>query len=227
MKNALLGPLTLSLLIISCQPEYNPGPIDPPVTYMPATAGSTWNYELINNIPPATTTPFILTSTTSDSAINGKSYRVFTNSISANEYYNVTGNEYYNFRNLPAALGSSSVEYLYLKDNVDVGASWSQTYPVMVSGVSLNATLTNTIAEKGVSKTVNGATYNDVIHITTTVGVSIGGVPLPADAITSDIQSYYAARIGMIQSINNIKLDYGGYKDSTNQQTNLNSYDIK
>ena len=227
MKNVLLRALTISLFIISCKSEDHPDPIQQPVTYMPVTAGSTWNYELINNTPPATPQTFTLTSTTRDSAINGKQYRVFTNSISANEYYNITGNEYYNFRNLPAALGTSSVEYLYLKDNAGVNSSWSQTYPITVSGVTLNAILTNTVTEKGISKTVKGATYNDVIHVTTTVGINIGGIPLPASAITSDIQSYYAAKIGMIQSVNKIKLDYAGFKDSANQQISLNSYDIK
>ena len=70
MRNALLGTFIISIVLISCQSEPQPDITQQPVTYMPATAGSTWNYELINNVPPATTTAFILTATTKDSVVN-------------------------------------------------------------------------------------------------------------------------------------------------------------
>ncbi|MEP7111529.1 MAG: hypothetical protein ABI760_26275, partial [Ferruginibacter sp.] len=197
------------------------------VKYMSLTSGSTWNYELID-ILPAITTPFSINSTSNDSTINGKSYHVYSNnSGSGNEYYNITGNEYYNFRKLPLALGGSSVENIYLKDNVAAGDSWSQSYPIMVSGIALNAALTNTITEKGISKTVKGVTYNNVIHVITTIAVSFSGVPLPASALVTDIQSFYAPKFGMIQSINKINFNYSGISSNTNQQTNLNTADIK
>src|SRR5665647_3407955 len=213
MKIIILSILTVSILGISCQKSDPPAPA-PTDKYMSLTAGSTWNYELINNIL-STTSPFTITSTSKDSTINGKFYHVFTNSSgSANEYYNITGNDYYNFRNLPTAFGSSSVEYIYLKDNAAVGASWTQSYPVTVSGIALNVSLTNIITEKGISKTVKGTSYNDVIHITTTMAVTLGGLPLPAGALTTDIQSYYTGKIGMIQSINKISLNFNGITDN-------------
>ncbi len=226
MKKLILGATFLSIFGISCQPE---DPIAPVVVvkYMSLTAGSTWNYELVNNVSTTTST-YVLTSTSRDSTINGKSYHVFTNSSgSANEYHNITANDYYNFRNLPGALGGSSVENIYLKDNAAVGASWSQTYPVTVSGVALNVVITNTIAEKGISKTVKGTGYNDVIHVTTAITVTIGGIPLPASALTTNIHFYYAGKFGMIQSSNVINLNYAGFIDNTNQQTSLVSANIK
>lgn len=226
MKKLILGLTFLSIFGISCQPD---DPIAPVaiVKYMSLTAGNTWNYELVNSVSTTTST-YVLTSTSRDSTINGKSYHVFTSSSgSANEYHNITGNDYYNFRNLPGALGGSSVENVYLKDNAAVGASWSQTYPVTVSGVALNVIITNTIAEKGISKTVKGTVYSDVIHVTTAITVTIGGIPLPASALTTDIHFYYAAKFGMIQSSNVINLNYAGFIDNTNQQTSLVSANIK
>lgn len=226
MKKIILSILTLAIFGISCKKDDPPAPVVPP-KFMSLTAGSTWNYELINNKIPVTT-PFTLTSTSKDSVINGKTYHVFTNSSgSANEYYNITGNDYYNFRNLPSVLGGSSVENIYLKDNALAGASWAQVYPVTVSGIALNVTITNTITAKGISKTVKGTVYNNVIHVTTKLDISLGGIPLPAGALTTDIQSFYAEKFGMIQTINKINLNYSGITDNTDQQTNLNSADIK
>ncbi len=227
MKNIILIILTILITEISCQKSYPPDPPAAIFKYMSLTPGSIWNYELTDNRLAAASL-FTITSTGKDSSINGRSYHVFTNSSgSANEYYNITGNDYYNFRSLPSALGGANVENIYLKDNAAVGSNWSQSYPITVSGFALNATLTNTITEKGISKTVKGISYNDVIHVTTTVAVTVSGIPLPSGALTTDIQTYYAGKFGMVQSINIINLNFSGITDSTNQQTNLVSANIK
>ena len=227
MKKIISGLLASILLTISCKKSDNPAPVPTPaVKFMSLTAGSTWHYELINNVVPSTTA-FTVTSTSRDSSIGTRIYHVFTNSIAANEYYNIAGNDYYNFRSLPSAIGGSSVEYNYLKDNIAVGASWSQSFPVTVGGFALNATLNNTLTEKGITKIVKGVTYNNVFHVTTTVSVSISGIPLPSGALITDIQTFYAEKYGMIQSNNKISLNYGGIVDNTDQQTNLISADIK
>lgn len=227
MNKKIFTILAVSLFAVSCKKNDLPAPPAAAVKFMSLTAASTWNYETVDNIL-ISTSPYIITSTSKDSSINGKTYHVFTNSSgSANEYYNITGSDYYNFRKLPSALGATSVEYIYLKDNAEVGTSWSQSYPVNVSGTSLNATLKNTITAKGTSKTVKGVTYADVIHVTTTVTISFLGIPLPTTALTTDIQSYYAPKVGLIQSTNKINLNYAGVVDNSNQQTNLNTSNIK
>jgi hypothetical protein len=227
MKKIIFSLLAYILVGVSCKKNDTPDPVPTPaVKFMSLTAGSIWHYELINNIVPATTA-FTVTSTSRDSSIGTRTYHVFTNSSAANEYYNITGNDYYNFRNLPSAIGGSSVEYNYLKDNLAVGANWSQSFPVTVGGFALNATLNNTITEKGITKTVKGVTYNNVFHITTTVSVTVSGIPLPSGALTTDIQTYYAEKYGLIQSNNKISLNYAGIVDNTDQQTNLISADIK
>ena len=226
MKNKILSFLALALTAISCEKDPIPAPPPVPDKYMSYTAGSTWNYELINNVT-SSTTGFILTSTSRDSTSNGRSYHVFTNSGGANEYYNLTGNDYYNFRTLSAVLGGSSVEPIYLKDNAAVGANWTQSYPVTVSGIAATVTLTSTITAKGISKTVKSTTYNDVIHVTTVMTVAVGGVPLPASALVTDIQSFYSPKFGMVQTINKINFNFNGIVDRTDQLTSLISANIK
>ena len=98
---------------------------------------------------------------------------------------------------------NTTIESVYLKDNAALGVSWSQTENVaLFSGVptTVPVTITNTIAEKGVSRTVNGKVYSDVIRITT----SLTSTALPLGAIVTDIQSYYAPKYGLIESKNKI-----------------------
>ncbi len=169
---------------------------------MDFTAGAASKYQATNNLTAAVTT-YTVTSTSRDSAINGKSYHVFTNSAgSPNEYYNITGDDYYTFRSLGAALANLTVESIYLKSNAAVGASWSQVVNVPVQGLpgTVPATITNTIAETGAGRTVNSIAYTNVIRVTTTLSVQ----GLPAGSITTDIQSYYAPKVGLIESKNKI-----------------------
>lgn len=202
MISARLAFLALLVAGISCKKSSsgNQQPLVDP--YMSQAAGNSWTYEQVNNITTLISTN-IVTSTNRDSTINGKSYHVFTNSSGAvNDYYNITGNDYFTFRNL-VALGSSSVEHIYLKDNASAGTSWNQTITIApFSGVptTVPLTITNTIAEKNITRNINGKTYDNVIHITTTLSSS----GLPPGSLTTDIQTYYAPKYGMIESRNKI-----------------------
>jgi hypothetical protein len=203
MKNNYLPFFALILAVSACKKSSTTTPNTPDV-YIDITAGIAKKYQTTNNLTAAVTTN-TQTSTSRDSSINGKIYHVFTNSNgTANEYYNITGNDYYTFRSLGAALANLTVESIYLKDNAAVGTSWSQLVSVPVTGIPTGAsvTLTNTITEKGISRTVSGITYTNVIHITTTIAVA----GLPASSITTDIQSYYAAKAGLIEGKNKLIL---------------------
>ncbi|GAB2823299.1 hypothetical protein [Ferruginibacter profundus] len=195
MKKTFLAFLALAIAGISCKKsDSTPAEAE---KYMDLTAGTTSKYQLTNNLT-ASVTINTVTSTNRDSTIGSKVYHVFTNSNGTpNEYYNITGNDYYTFRSLGAALGNLTVESIYLKDNAAVGASWSLPVNVPVPGLgTVPVTLTNTIAEKGTGRTVNGVAYTGVIHITTTIAVT----GLPPGSVTSDIQSYYAPKAGLIES---------------------------
>jgi hypothetical protein len=197
MKNTFLGILALLILGISCKKSSSSSDNTPTQPYMSLTAGSTWDYEITNNLTSITTTNRV-TSTTKDTSIGTKKYYVFTNSNgTGNSYYNITGNEHWTFTSLGA--GSNGVENIYLKPDKQVGDNWSTTATVPVGNGTTTAqvTFTNTIAAKGVSKTVNAITYTDVIQIKTTIVVQ--GFPLSQQDII-DIQSYYAPKVGLIES---------------------------
>ncbi|MBS1758047.1 MAG: hypothetical protein JSU03_12305 [Bacteroidetes bacterium] len=66
---------------------------------------------------------------------------------------------------------------------------------------------------------VNGKTYTKVIHVQSSI--SVDGVP--ATALTSDIQTYYAPKVGLIQNTIKINLNYLGLVSSTDTKTILKS----
>jgi hypothetical protein len=230
MKKAIFAILGLFLLVTSCKKSSDDGSGSgtTPTPYMSITANSTWQYEQITN--PSSATPvsvtYTLTSTTKDSSIGGKQYHVFTNSsTNGSEYYNITGSDYYQYRDLPAALGNAKIDALYLKDNLALNSTWSQAVTVTVSGVPVALNVTYTIIEKGGSKTVNGNAYTDVITVKTDITPTTPGIP--ASALTTDIKSYYARKVGLIQSDNKVVVNFAGFNQTSDTQLKLKSSDIK
>ena len=229
-KRSFYGVLLLLLVAVSCK-KSDPTPTPLAVKFMSLTAGSTWDYKVTNN--PSTTpvaTTYTLTASSSDSVANSKTYRVFTSPGRPNEYYNITGNDYYTYRALPASFGGTSIEVLYLKDNLAVNGTWSQITPITVATFPLMLTLNNKIAQKGISRTVNGIVYTDVTDVETTF--SIAGIPaFVTYTLTTDIHYYYAPKFGQIE--NKTKIDFvvtGGIPGVTpinfDQKTELQSSNI-
>lgn len=218
MKKIQLPLFVLILAIFACK-KSSTTPDAPQEKFMSLSASSTWTYETTSN---TITIPNTVTSTSRDTSIGGKTYHVFTNSNgSANDYYNITGSDYYTFRNL-TPLGGSPVESIYLKDNAAVGINWSQTVSLTITGVPapVPVTFTNTITEKGISRTVNGKAYNNVIHITTTLSVT----GLPANTFTTDLQFYYAPKVGLIEG--KIKISAPSFSINIDQSTILKTSTI-
>ena len=220
MKKFFFPLFAILMLAVSCKKSSSDGTSTAP-PYMSTSAGSTWNYEIINNTNSSTTL-YTLASTNRDSTVNGKAYHVYTNTTAGNEYYNITGSDYYTFRYLGVQAGGTTVESIYLKDNSPVGTTWTQSVPVTFSGIPLMINFNNSITEKGIAKTVNSITYNDVIHVTTVI--TIPGIP--SSSLYTDIHSYYGRKVGMIQSKNVIHLNYSGVVQNTDLLTNLKTSTI-
>lgn len=196
-----------------------------PVSYLTISTGSTWNYHVTDSsgtVPVST--DYSLTSTSKDTLINGRSYHIFNNSLGNNQYLNVTGNDYYQFDSLPAALGAIAFERLYLKDNAAVGVNWAQNLSVTLPGVPIPVpvTITYSISEKGISRTVNATTYSDVIHVSTTISSSL----IPSASLTTSINSYYAKKYGLIENSTIINLNYLSFVQNINVVTKLVSANI-
>ncbi|MFN4286185.1 MAG: hypothetical protein ACK4E8_09510 [Lacibacter sp.] len=196
---------------------------EPTGSFQPTGSGSTWNY----SVTGTSSGTFTLTATSRDTTINGRPYRVFTNSAGPNEYYLQSGSDYFRFSSL-AELNNQVVELLYLKTNLSVGQTWVEvkTVNATITGLGtqpVTATLTFTVAEKGIRHTVNGVTYNDVIRIDVTPSFSLMASAIPVNS--SNIRYYYARNVGMIQSFNALRIDVAGI--NTNTETRLTSYTIR
>ena len=227
MKKILWGLLLPAFLgIASCKKESN---TPSPVKFMSFAAGNEWVYKSTDNSSGATQTDTVK-ATGNDSAANGRIYKVYSNTGGPNEYYNNTGSDYYTFRSLHTSFIDTSLEVLYLKDDLAVNGTWPQNVAFSVeffgTQIPLVLTLTNKIAQKGITKVVNGVTYNNVTDVQTVLTVT--GVPaLVTYSLASDIHYYYAPKIGQIENKTLINFSAAGLSPTTvNQKMELQSSTI-
>ena len=211
--------LVFILFAISCKKKSTTN-VTPPRqdAYLTTSAGSTWNYHQVDSsgsIPVSK--DYTLISSSKDTLVNARSYHVFNLSTGSNQYLALSGNDYYQYDSLPAGLGSTNFEQLYLKDNASIGTSWSQSSNVIIQGVSVPVTLTYKISEKGISKLVNSVIYNDVIHVSITISSSL----IPPASLTSSIDSYYANKYGLIENTTIINLNYSAIVENVKNQTKI------
>lgn len=186
--------LAILLMIMGCKKKG----ADTPASYMPNTANSSWNYDTKTTAPAPATGNYTLKATNKDTVIGSRTYRVYTNTSGANEYYAQVGSDYYQFTNA-SGLSTQKVEVLYLKD-APVGTTWTENQTLSMTGLTATVPLNYQITEKDISYTTNGKTYTGVTHVKTTLGaVTIPGLPIPLIP-TSDVNFYYARGIGRIYS---------------------------
>ena len=91
-----------------------------------------------------------------------------------------------------------------------------------ISGTPLTANVSNSIQEKGSSLVVNGVTYQNVIKVKTEVSVP----GLPAGAITTNIQRYYAPKFGEIKNDIQFTINFGTMTQSSDISTMLISANL-
>lgn len=214
------------LISVSCKKNGdNSTPLSQSDIYYNTTAGSTWDYHVIDNSGTSIATDYTVTSTSRDSSISGKSYHVFNNSAGGNQYLNLSGHDYYQFDSLPAGLGAAVIDRLYLKDNAGAGNSWGQDLNITIPGFPLQVpfTITNNIMEKDITRTVSGNSYSNVIRVSTTITSSL----IPAASLVTNINSYYAPKYGLIENSSIVHLDFAGMIQDLDTQTTLVSATLK
>ncbi|MEO8820311.1 MAG: hypothetical protein ABI267_10325 [Ginsengibacter sp.] len=214
------------VLIFSACKKSGSGSTTPPTnTYANVSTGSSWNYQQIDSSGATPkTTNYTITSTANDTTINTRKYHVYNYSYGGSQYLSNSANEYYQFDSIPVT-GGSYIERLYLKDNVSAGTTWSQNFNLNIpqSPVPISLMVTNTLVAKGISMTVNGVPYSDVIHVST----SLSSVLFPANSFISNIDSYYAPKVGLIENTSKVQLDFSGLTENLNTKTELMSSDLK
>lgn len=224
MKKVLYLTLLAGFGLTSCKKSdagNNSGNPTPNIDkFMTSTPGSLWNYQSIDSMTDIST-PYTLTSTNSDSIINGRNYHIYTYADangSSSEYYSISGNDYYQFSELSAEL--APLELKYLVDNVPVGTTWSQ--PLALSqevqpgvSVNFNATLKYTVEEKGGSITVGNNTYTNTIKVKTEItNPSISSslpLPITIEPIIQNIYAYFAPKQGLVKRKFQLKVDISAF----------------
>jgi hypothetical protein len=191
--------------------------------YQPITAGSEWNY----TVTGSNAGTYKVTMLNRDTIVNGKTYRVASNSASVNEYYAKIAGEYFRYNKL-AELNNQTVELLYLKDQLAKGQSWTEVKSINASitgfgTVPITASFVFTIADKGISHVVNGVTFKDVIKVTAVPSFTALGSPIPVNSF--DLQYFYARNVGLINSKTSLVINLAGINSTS--ETQIGSYTIK
>jgi hypothetical protein len=167
-------------------------------TYQPLSAGSTWKYRTDYSAAYgyAFADTDLITMGSKTLTINSKLYTQAYEthsgfSLADTGYYYTSNHDYSTMQKVPTASGTSyAVEFLYLKDNAAVGTTWSSSlsYP-HIGVIALNGKIT----EKGISKTVAGKTFTNVIHTSVSLTMSVLG-----QSVVANYEIYVAQGVGIV-----------------------------
>ncbi len=166
-------------------------------SYMPVCDGSWYTFlDTLNSVPAITTDSIrFVKDTTIDSKTFVKLYSPLSNSYS---YYNCTDGATRAIVYDANTFGGGTIsvaDIIILKANLPAGGSWTNQ---VVNPIGQLAKYNFTIKEKGISRTLNGKTYNDVIHVYAETGID---VPTIGFTLVSITDYYFAKNIGLIENI--------------------------
>ncbi|HZX58723.1 MAG TPA: hypothetical protein VFE54_08355 [Mucilaginibacter sp.] len=196
MKRGLFSVFAVIIFCcFACKKEANQNPAAG--EYLPLTDGSTWKYKYASDGGSADTLTIKMTGGTT--LINGKTYynaaSTYKQGTSLGYFY--AGNHIYATRTVDEGLGS--IELQLLNDTASVGYQWL-TVPTengQLGGTPVQTI--NTIKEKNITRTLNGKTFNNVIH--TQVQLQHNNGSGFATTVTYDF--YLAKGIGLIENDSN------------------------
>ena len=120
------------------------------------------------------------------STVQNSTFTNCTNGVTRIITYNAVG-----------ASGStvSAIDLTLLKANLAVNSTWTD---IIVNPIGQQVQYIDSIKEKGVSRTVSGINYPDVIHVFVTTGIDIAGIGF---IVTNTTDYYYARGVGLIEAI--------------------------
>lgn len=203
-----------TLLFTSCKKDKGESPSDDTNTkttsdtYQPLTTGSTWKY-----VESGDTTTHTITGATQ--VFGGKTYTTVEAKSKAgtdHAYYYVKDHVYILRQTLS---GYGDIAFTYLNDTAKVNATWTANVTDGGTLGGIPARMIGAIAQKGISKAVNGKTYTNVIHSTAQLQYNLGGYT------TLATYDFYAAKgIGLIE------IDASSFGFTTSS-IKLASYQIK
>ncbi len=175
------------------------------IDYFPRTTNFNWSYQLSTG---DTLYQYVIPKI--ETAL-GNTYNTFMYDQGSGPdtlgYFRKDGGDYYAYLNLQSLFSFDNpiwVEYIFLKDNVAAGTSWTSstftgTYTDPSSGtLPISLRFKETIQQKDVAVTVQGKTYQNTIVVLEEYEVSPDGIHWAAYPLT--ITNYYSRNIGLIKS---------------------------
>jgi hypothetical protein len=191
----------LSIVLFSCQQEIDDILTNPPGNgnnnnnptggaYQPLTSASWWKYKDSSTGTQSTTTITAVSKT-----FNGIAYKAITSGNGDTAYQGVKGPNYY--MRIAGVSPNTGAPYdltlNYLNDTASVGYTWQHNAG---QGNGFAAITYTTILEKGLTMTVEGKTYTNVIHTFIDFQYDIAGSNMPY----AEYEFYIAKDIGIIKT---------------------------
>ncbi|NSL89499.1 hypothetical protein [Chitinophaga solisilvae] len=199
------------ILLLSCSKEMSTeGPSAGTCEYAPYTNGSSFSYINVNKTKD--TISYTLT-VEGDTTINNTRFKkigddsVFICSDCKDGIYTQIAS-LLTFQGYKA----DNLLLTYLKDNSLKGDSWNDTVTISNGTVSTTGILRHTIIDKGISKTVYGKAYAEVIAVKLDAYAIVLNNPVPVGTVST---SYYAKGVGLIEA------------DQSGDTIKLTSYTLK
>ena len=176
--------------------------------YFPTTLNSNWTYQYLPKL--GTLDTFRVTVTSQTVLFDNKVFRQFDTDPLGEAYYfskDNAGNYYalstvdFDYLFIFDSIPSSFITYPFLKDNVAVGTIWeSPEYGKVKLGTEVGITKAIfTIAGKGISYSIGGNSFNDVINVKREIVFKPDGGTAFRSVLEGN--TYYAKGVGMIDQV--------------------------
>lgn len=182
-------------------------------SFQPLSVNSTWKYSV--DYPVKDTMSMTIISGTK--SFNGKAYQTVQSktktSTSISYFFNK--DHFFNMRSTTVGSGDA-MDFTYLNDTAKVNFTWTAKITDDGTVEGIPARMIGKIAEKGISKTVSGKNYTNVIHTTVSLQYALTGTTYN----TYGTYDFYVA-----QGIGIIEIDASTL--GTTSATKLISYAIK
>jgi hypothetical protein len=183
MKKILSAVLFVMAIGLTGCEEQTTTPNTPTGTnYFPMTQGSHWTYEITADFGDTVLTSTETKTISGDSTVNGKKYfQVNSSDSEYPEFIRRSGDTVF-------TLSEEGIDEIMSIERK--GASWERTF----SSEGLRTTVTFTVLEKGINRSVMGKTYNDVLHVQ-----GIGSIAIGNQTSEMEFNGYFAKGVGPIE----------------------------
>lgn len=183
LRFVLIWCLMLGIMVSCGDKDEDTSPATTELDYFPTTKGSTWNY--------GGTNPYSVTATGNTKVIEGKTYSEFETKQGSEtrKSYLLKEKGVYTGIGMDPTIGN--IALTFLKEETPEGKPWFQTN--VMNGIDTKTTFT--IIAKNMTKTVEGKTYKEVIHVQTKTSITFMEMEIDSGI---EMNYFWAKGVGLI-----------------------------